>query len=135
MPLDPETVHLISTNSAAMEKMANSIEAHDTTSSRQLEQILISSNASVGVLEKIHATLNNGLVQEIGEVLASQIRCEEQKKRDAAVKAGRKPRSRLNDSMWLRIVKYGGGGALLGGLGFDVWAGALAKFFSALAGG
>jgi hypothetical protein len=63
------------------------------------------------------------------------MRCEEQKKRDAAVKAGRKPRSRLNDSMWLRIVKYGGGGALLGGLGFDVWAGALAKFFSALAGG
>ena len=135
MPLDPETVHLISTNSTAMERMAASIETHDSSSSKQLEQLLISSNASVAVLEKIHATLNNGLVQEIGEVLASQIRCEEQKKRDAAVKAGRKPRSRSNDSMWLRIVKYGGGGALLGGLGFDVWAGALAKFFSALAGG
>jgi hypothetical protein len=135
MPLDPETVHLISTNSTAMERMAASIETHDSSSSKQLEQLLISSNASVAVLEKIHATLNNGLVQEIGEVLASQMRCEEQKKRDAAVKAGRKPRSRLNDSMWLRIVKYGGGGALLGGLGFDVWAGALAKFFSALAGG
>jgi hypothetical protein len=118
-----------------MERMAASIETHDSSSSKQLEQLLISSNASVAVLEKIHATLNNGLVQEIGEVLASQMRCEEQKKRDAAVKAGRKPRSRLNDSMWLRIVKYGGGGALLGGLGFDVWAGALAKFFSALAGG
>jgi hypothetical protein len=135
MPLDPETVHLISTNSAAMEKMANSIEAHDTSTSKQLEQLLISSNASVGVLEKIHATLNNGLKHEIGEVLASQKRCEANSERKAIVEAGKKPRSRSNDSMWLRIVKYGGGGALLGGLGFDVWAGALAKFFSALAGG
>ena len=135
MPLDPETVRLIEKNVQTFTLVEERLKTHDQNSKASLEQLLISSNEMVSVLNKIHATLNNGLVEKVANVFKSQQRVEEEQKRKDAIKAGLKPRSRANDAPWMRILKYGGGGMVLGGIAFETWADALAKFFTALAEG
>jgi hypothetical protein len=128
MSLDPETVHLITAHTAAMTTLTKEVQHHESQSEKRMDQLLISSNESVGVQKQILATLNNGLVQEIGDVLASQMRCEEDKKRATAIAAGRKPKSRWRDSMWSKVALV----VLASGIGLQAMINAVKVFIETL---
>ena len=132
MPLDPETVHLITTINDAIKEHTSCIQTHDKNSALALQSILVEQKTTNRLLGN-GLTDNMKLLMEQFEGHESDLR--EYIARKKLAEAGKSPKGRSNDLWWMKLIKYGGGGALLGGLTFQTWAEALAQFFAALAGG